>query len=325
MVQPHTAFGLDSGPESLPKHVVELRSHDGAVSAGVSPYGGQLWSARIAGRDVILPLTKPHSTGRDTRPNPNSDQVGETTAPGGTWLSFGESRIQESDGEIREMPVHGPMSAPWNRHSVVHKSSDIIVMNSAGVESSWFRRGEGYKVEREVQVDEGDGGAEGAIVITNTIISTGSGKFVAPEAVEHTYFVSGEGAALLNSSGQLTPIEEVDARSRFEPSDNGNAIDSRFDSTLTGMLGRCVFLPNGRKGHAVVIDALTIHPDGSTRPVETFCAYRFRSGDPWTAIEPISGGISMHRGQYFSLITGIRTFASLEAYQSSLDAERHSA
>lgn len=106
-------------------------------------------------------------------------------------------------------------------------------------------------------------------------------------------------------------------RGRHESKDNGNAIDSRFDSSLTDTPGTCVFLPNGENGRVVAIKAVQVSPSGETAPVETFCVYRYRQDDPWTAIEPIVGGIELANCQSVIMAVSIRTFDSLDAYRAA--------
>src|SRR5690349_11625140 len=111
---------------NLPPHVQEIRSSHGSVAINVSPRGGQIWRGQINGRDIILPLESAHSISTDPRPNPNPYLLGETTKPGGSWLSFGGGLVRNELGEVMsKAPVHGPFSAASNLFRYLLKADRI--------------------------------------------------------------------------------------------------------------------------------------------------------------------------------------------------------
>ncbi len=306
----------DPSSESLPGQAERIHSPDGSVEIAVSPYGGQVVLGRIGDHEVILPLTdKLFGVGTDDRDDPNSLEEGEAARSGGTFLSFGGGQITEEDGTVRKVRIHGPFGAPWYRYRMERLDDSISLVGrwwkSLG---RFFRRGEGYSVDRTITAESASGYDEGAMVITNTITSKSTKPFAIPQAVEHTYYRSGLGAAIRDADGQLIPATGIGARHE----QNANAIDVRFDSAAIGTPGRCVFLPNGENGHVVVIDATMAGPNGAAMPIKTFCVYRRNPEDQWLAIEPLMDGLVLPKHQSTTMRVSIRTFVSLAAYQASL-------
>lgn len=306
-----------------PGHVHEIASEDGMVVAHGSPYGAQIWDATVNGHSVILPLEKPHGIGNDDRgEGSNAFRQGETTKPGGSWVSFGGDLIRLGKQVLVDAPVHGPFGAAWRLWRTIKSEFNNRLAFTTGPyagDTDHFLEDQSWGMERHIDAVASMSGAPAELRITNILTNHAAGTFITPKLVEHTYangggdLAAGDNTAVILASGEEVVRPEYIARAA--PS-NGNDIDTTLNTNQLGTPGECAFMPDGIDGHVVVIAATTTGPDGVPQPVEVFDIYRRDYGDQWTGVEPVMNPTLLESGQSVTMTVSIRTFETIDEYRA---------
>ena len=301
------------------KDVITVTSADLSVELTAASSGGQLMSGRVDNYDVVSPIDRPTGVVTDTREvEPNEYEEGEVV-PGGSWWSVDTKATRKAAGDASPRPVHGPQRQPWT-HWIEHVrtlTSVILKHEPAERDAAWFREGEAYEFVREFTAESGQGNQPGTLFIGTTVIARGDRPYNLPDMVEHFYaHGGGDTAVLLDEQGRpVAPRNLADSR----PADKrNNDIDTRVRGDFSGTPGRLVFMPDGERGHVVVLEAAVTLPDETVVPVKEWCVYRQKYADAWTGLEPVVPHIVLQQNDQIKLEMRVRTFASLGEYHAYL-------
>jgi hypothetical protein len=305
---------VQKGPEGYARHVREFTSDDGKVKFHASAQGGQIWDLVINKFSVMFALAHAHSVSIDKRPTVefrNEFEEGETTEPGGSWLSFARNKVPDGKGGFIKRPVHGHFSAPWFRFAIdkVQSTGNSLRLLGKSIDK-FFLENESYDVVRTMTARSADGDNRPAQVIENVITKHGTNEEASPEIIEHMYLNSGKGAYILGANGEKIRPEDLP----HAEEKNDNKIDSRINPPQISKPGECVFFPNGDTGPVIVMHAA--YKVGENLPIQVteFCVYRINYDDPWTAIEPSVPPTKLTDGESITMTVSVETYETIDEY-----------